>query len=139
MNDTMSFNISYDEMKKIIKKYFLEQGRCVNVKINNEIDSDRFNGSSSTSICLSEEIESLGFKFKAKNFLSIYDLKRILSFILSKEDKELVDLTDNAIVTSRTEGYGMGEHEVTTIANKSFTVVYKEKQKTLKLEPKNNN
>ncbi len=44
MNENLSYNVSYDNMKKIIKNYFMQQGKNINLSISNEIDGDRFAG-----------------------------------------------------------------------------------------------
>lgn len=128
MNENLSYNVSYDNMKKIIKNYFMQQGRDVDLRISNEIDTDRFAGMVTTTIQMLEKATIAGVESKTQSYLSIDDLKKIVSSVLEQEGKELLNLTNNAVSTSKIEGYGMGEHEVKSITDKSFTIVAKDKK-----------
>ncbi len=68
-----------------------------------------------------------GVESKTSRYLSMDDLKEIISSVLEQEGKELLDLTNNATTSSRIDGYGMEEHEVKTITGKSFTIIAREK------------
>ena len=133
MEETELYKISYKDMKKIIKNYYMEHGRNVNVIINNEIDSDRFAGTVVTTIQLSEKITLAGVETSFKKYLSMDDLKKIINDSIENENKELVDLNDNAYVESRCEGYGMDEHDIKYITGKSFTLIVKEKKNNKEL------
>ncbi|MEE3342884.1 MAG: hypothetical protein VZS44_02215 [Bacilli bacterium] len=130
MKETMLYTISYDDMKKIIKDYYAQQGRNVDLRISNEIDDDRFAGMVTTSIQMTEKSIIAGIESKAQCYLNMDDLKEIIREVIDQEGKELLDLTDNAISSSRIEGYGMGEHEVKSITCKSFTITTREKKKS---------
>ncbi|MBP5684274.1 MAG: hypothetical protein J6X02_03360 [Bacilli bacterium] len=130
MNENIIYNVSYDDMKKIIKNYFAQQGRNVNLRISNEIDTDRFAGMVMTSIQLTETSTIGGIESKSHCYLDMDDLKEIVGNILEQEGKELLDLTNNAVSSSRIEGYGMGEHEVKSITGKSFTITVREKKQS---------
>lgn len=131
MNEKLSYNISYDNMKKLLKIYYAQQGRNVELRISNEIDTDRFNGMVTTSVQMIEKTTIGGVESKSQCYLSINDLKKIVGKVLEQEGKELMDLTDNAVSTNRVEGYGMGEHTVKSVTNKSFTITAKEKKQVL--------
>ena len=78
----------------------------------------------------SERIEPLGSLYPySENVMD--DLKEIVSSVLQQEGKELLSLENNAVTTSRIDGYGMGEHEVKTVTGKSFTLTVREKKQTL--------
>ncbi|MBO4601251.1 MAG: hypothetical protein J5634_03380 [Bacilli bacterium] len=126
MNENITYNISYVNMKKIVKNYFIALGRDVSLKINNEIDSDRFAGTVVSSYQLVEKRTIAGVESKTSIDFSIDDLKSIISSVLEQSGQELISLKDNAATCFKIEGYGMGEHEVETITNKSFTITSKE-------------
>lgn len=131
MNENILYSISYDDMKKIIKNYYAQQGRDVDLRISNEIDTDRFAGMVTTTIQMTEKVAIGGVESKSQSYLDMDDLKAIVGNVLEQEGKELVDLTNNAVSSSRIDGYGMGEHEVKSITGKSFTITAREKKKTL--------
>ena len=127
MNNSFEYNISYDSMRKIIKNYYTENGKEVTIRIHNEIDDDRFAGMIITTVEVIEEALIAGQKVSSKTYLDGDDLKKIMKEVLSKENKELIDLTNNANVQTKIEGYY--EQEKHYIANKSFTVTVREKEK----------
>ena len=131
MNESLLYNISYDDMKKIIKSYYAQQGRNVDLRISNEIDTDRFAGMVTTSIQMTEKSTIGGIESKSQCYLDMSNLKEIVGSVLEQEGKELLDLTNNAVSSSKIEGYGMGEHEVKSITGKSFTITAREKKQTL--------
>lgn len=104
MNENLSYNISYDSMKKIIANYFMQQGKNVDVRISNEIDTDRFSGMVTTSIQVIEKSTIAGIESKTKKYLSLDDIKEITDSALKLEGKELIDLTNNAVSTNRIKG-----------------------------------
>lgn len=127
MNNSFEYNISYDSMRKIIKNYYAENGKDVAIRIHNDIDDDRFAGMIITTVEVIEEASIAGQKVRLKTYLDGDDLKKIMKEVLSKENKELIDLTNNANVQTKIEGYY--EQEKQYIANKSFTVTVREKGK----------
>lgn len=129
MNNSFEYNISYDSMRKIIKNYYAENGKEVTIRIHNDIDDDRFAGMIITTVEVIEEASIAGEKVSSKTYLDGDDLKKIMKEVLAKENKELIDLTNNANVQTKIEGYYMDEHEKQYIANKSFTVTVREKGK----------
>jgi len=131
MNESLSYNISYDNMKKIIKNYYAQQGRNVDLRISNEIDTDRFAGMVMTRIEMTEKSTIGGVESKSQCYLDMDKLKELVGNVLEQEGKELLDLTNNAVSSSRIEGYGMGEHEVKSITGKSFTITAREKKQIL--------
>ena len=134
MSEKKTYDVSYDKMKTIIRNYYAKQGRNVEVRISNEIDTDRFAGMVTTIIRLTEKSTIGGVESKSESYLDMDELKEIVSSVLEQEGKELLDLTNNAVSSSRIEGYGMGEHEVKSITNKSFTIAAREKEQTLERE-----
>ena len=72
-----------------------------------------------------------GIESKSQCYLDMSNLKEIVGSVLEQEGKELLDLTNNAVSSSKIEGYGMGEHEVKSIIGKSFTITAREKKQTL--------
>ena len=82
-----------------------------------------------TTVEVIEEASIAGEKVRSKTYLDGDDLKKIMKEVLAKENKELIDLTNNANVQTKIEGYYMDEHEKQYIANKSFTVTVREKGK----------
>lgn len=131
MNESLSYNISYDNMEKIIKNYYAQQGRNVDLRISNEIDTDRFAGMVMTRIEMTEKSTIGGVESKSQCYLDMDKLKELVGNVLEQEGKELLDLTNNAFSSSRIEGYGMGEHEVKSITGKSFTITAREKKQIL--------
>lgn len=127
MNNSFEYNINYDSMRKIIKNYYAENGKEVTIRIHNDIDDDRFAGMIITTVEVIEEASIAGEKVISKTYLDGDDLKKIMKEVLSKENKELIDLTNNANVQTKIEGYY--EQEKQYIANKSFTVTVREKEK----------
>ena len=132
MNENKLYNVSYGAMTKIIKNYYAQQGRNVDLMISNEIDTDRFAGTVMTRIQMTEKSSIGGIASPSKCYLDIDDLKEIVGNVLEQEGKELLDLTNNAVISSKIEGYGMGEHEVKSITGKSFTIIAREKKQTIK-------
>ncbi len=132
MNDYSSYSISYENMKKIIKNYFMQQGRNVEVRISNEVDEDRLPGTVITSIWYLERRTIAGVESKAHICLPMEDLKEILSSVLEQENKELIDLQNNATIETSYEGQGMAEHRVQKISDKTFTIISREKQEGIK-------
>jgi len=130
MNENISYTISYDQMKEIIKNYYANQGRNVDFKISNKIDTDRFQGMVTTSMQITEKSTIGGVEAESNSYLDMNDLKEIIGTILEQENKELLKLTNNAFSSSRIEGYGMGEHEVKSVTEKSFTITVREKKQT---------
>ena len=129
-NKKITINITYGEMRKLVKAYYAEQGKDVSLRINNEIDNDRFAGSVVTNMFLQEAIQLSGIKKITSTEININDLKNILRVLLEKQGKELVSLINNAMVDSNVEGYLMGEHTVEFITDKSFTCVVRDKKFT---------
>lgn len=127
MNNSFEYNINYDSMRKIIKNYYAENGKEVTIRIHNDIDDDRFAGMIITTVEVIEEASIAGEKVSSKTYLDGDDLKKIMKEVLAKENKELIDLTNNANVQTKIEGYY--EQEKQYIANKSFTVTVREKEK----------
>ncbi len=134
MSEKKSYDVSYDKMETIIKNYYAKQGRNVEVRISNEIDTDRFAGMVTTRIQLTEKSTIGGVESELESYLNMDELKKIVSSVLEQEGKELLGLTDNAVSSSRIEGYGMGEHEVKSITGQSFTIDTREKQQNLERE-----
>ena len=131
MNEILSYDISYKNKKKIIKNYYAQQGRNVDLRISSEIDTDRFAGMVATSIQMTEKAAIGGVESKSQSYLDMDDLKEIVGNVLEQDGKELLDLTNNAVSSSKIEGYGMGEHEAKSITGKSFTITAREKKQTL--------
>lgn len=131
MSDEMYFNISYDNMKKIIKNYFAKQGRLVNVSITNTIDTDRYAGTVNTCVLLTENTKIGGVESEGHCYLSIDDLKEIVAEVLERENKEVLNLSNNAVTSSRIDGFGMDEHVVESITGKYFTIKVREKNKNI--------
>lgn len=134
MSEKKSYNVTYDNMKKLIKNHYAKQGRNVEVRISNEIDTDRFAGMVTTRIRLTERSTIGGVESETESYLNMDELKKIVSSVLAQEGKELLGLTNNAVPSSRIEGYGMGEHEVKSITGQSFTIDTREKEQTLERE-----
>jgi hypothetical protein len=126
MDKNITFDISYGKMKMIVKKYYAQQGRDVELKINNVIDTDRFEGTATTSMELVEKTTFGGIEFKAPQPFDMGDLREVVSDILEQEGKEFVDLRNNAVVESKFEGCGIAEHEVKYITGRSFTISARE-------------
>ena len=97
-NKKITINITYGEMRKLVKAYYAEQGKDVSLRINNEIDNDRFTGSVVTNMFLQETIQLSGIKKITSTEININDLKNILRVLLERQGKELVSLTNNAMV-----------------------------------------
>lgn len=131
MEENMSYTISYADMKMIVKNYYAQQGRNVDLRFSSDIDTDRFAGMVMTHIKMTEKATIGGVETKSQCYLGMDDLKKIIGNILEPEGKELLDLTNNAVSSSRIEGFGMGEHEVKSITGKSFTITAREKKRTL--------
>lgn len=130
MNENLNSKVSYENMKKIVKNYYLQQERNVDLRITNEIDTDRFSGTVVTTMELVEKTKIAGVETKVSTVLSINDLKEILNNILEEEGKELVELKSNAFASTRVEGHHMGEHTVKYVSDKSFTITVKPKTKS---------
>ena len=130
MNNNFIYNINYDNMKQIVANYFLEQGRRVVLEIDDFIDNDRFYGTVTSIMYLIEIRTLMGIESSIKTIISIDDLKDILASILEQEGKELIDLKNNTITSSRIVGYGMIEQEEKTIVGKSFTITAREKERS---------
>ena len=124
------YTISYAKMKKMVKNYYKEQGRDVELRITNEIDNDRHIGDLTTTICLIEKRKIAGVEARKIDYLSEDDLKDIINLILESEGIEIADLTDDAFVSSRIEGFGMDEHIVPYVTSKTFTLIIKEKKQS---------
>lgn len=131
MSEKKSYDVSYDKMQTIIKNYYAKQGRNVEVSISNEIDTDRFAGTVTTRIRLTEKSTIGGVESESESYLNMGELKKIVSSVLDQEGRELLGLTNNAVSSSRIEGYGMGEHEVKSITGQSFTIDTREKEQTI--------
>lgn len=128
MSETRTYIISYGDMRKIVHNYYMKSSRNVRLIIKNEIDTDRFAGSVITTMQLVEESSIAGIKKRSIAYFSIDNLKEILSLLLLHEGKEVLSITDNAVVSTRIKGNGLGEYEEQTITGKSFKVVTKIKE-----------
>ena len=84
-----------------------------------------------TTLELTEKSTIAGVETITSSYLSMDDLKEIVSSVLQQEGKELLSLKNNAVTTSRIEGYGMGEQEVKTVTGKSFALTVRENKQTL--------
>lgn len=130
MNNIFEYKISYDSMGKILKNYYAERGKEVSIRMNNDIDDDRFPGMVITTIEVIEETELAGEKVKSKTYLDGDDLKKIMEEVLAKENKELIDLKNNVSTQTKIEGYYMNERIY--ITDKSFTITARDKGKVYK-------
>ncbi len=129
MNDLTSYKLTYSDMRELVHQYFKAQGREVKLVISNEIDTDRFAGTVVTTMQLNEKTTFAGIPNISVRTIDIEDLKEIIQVMSDQDGKEIVNITNNAVVTSKTKGYGMGEHSVEKISNKSFTVSARTKKK----------
>ncbi len=132
MNESRPKEISYAGMKKIIEKHYERLGQNATVKITSEVDTDRYNGMTTTSIEVVSRDTFLGVPSKDPIYLSMDELKDMLNEDLRAENstQEIVSITPNAYTTENVEGYGMGEHTVRSVANKTFSVQVREKTKS---------
>ena len=126
MDKYIEYNITYANMRQIVKNYFKRQGLDVNVRIYNEIDNDRFAGMVITTVKVTGKTTIAGVETNINKILTMRDLKEIVKEEFAKDEKEVNELTSNATKERKTEGYLMGEHDVEVVGNKSFTVTAKE-------------
>ena len=89
MNENILYSVSYNDMKKIIINYYAQQGRNVDLRISNEIDTDRFAGMVTTSIQMTEKSTIGGIESKSHCYLDIDDLKEIVGNVLEQDCTEM--------------------------------------------------
>lgn len=132
MDEIRQKKITYAGMKKIIEKHYERLGQDATVKITSEVDTDRYNGMTTTSIKVVLQDTFLGVPSEDPIYLSMDELKDMLNEDLSAENsaQEIVSITPNAYTTETVKGYGMGEHTVESVADKSFSVQVREKTKS---------
>ena len=130
MNNMFEYQISYDSMRKILENYYANEGKEVSIIIHDKKDDDT--GMVNTIIEIKEKIMIAGVELPKSEKFNLDEVKKIMKEVLAKEDKILIELINNANVQTKTVGFWMGEHDEEYIADRSFTVFAKEKEKVYK-------
>ncbi len=75
-----------------------------------------------TTITVAEPIEIMGMKKDVKQTITEEELNTMLKALFDLYEFQLTKITLNDGLNSRWEGYGMGEHEVTSAYFKGITI-----------------
>lgn len=81
-----------------------------------------------TEISVTESLEIAGMNKEVKEVLTTEQLRTLLTALFGLYDFDMTDLTINDGLSSRCEGYGMGEHEVKTAYFSGITVNVQKKK-----------
>lgn len=121
-----TYEVNYDSMGEIIKKCFKKNWEDVEVSFDNSvIDDERGNGKVvKTSICITKDSDLLGVDTKAKQELSMLDLRQLINLHLQWEWKELANLKNNATAIITRYDRLWDEYR---IMGETFTIVVKKK------------
>ena len=118
INETLSFVISYEDMCRRVKNYYiLQEAKVVTLKIVNEKDLD---GKLTTRYEL-YEMSPLSCNKLEPIDLPFHKLEEIIKYGLG-EDEELVKLTNNVYLNNNNN----------LLSNKSFTITTKEKGRKIR-------
>ena len=95
-------------LEKLLFDKFYPEDKNIEVSIRNLIDTDRFYGTVNTIIQITKTVRTMGVEVPQIIYLGKDDLKSIINSVFEKENKELVELTNDAITSYRCEEYDMG-------------------------------
>ena len=141
-----NFVFSEENLIELIKKYYVENGRNVSVKIDYNVVEDFFDYSVQSSysvetiISASENVSIAGMNLTKQFNLSMDEVEDIVRDILEKDGYEVFCLTNN---TSSKESFLktlLSTDHGRTVINKTFTVTarVKEEEKILQKKIENN-
>lgn len=142
-----NFVFSEENLIELIKKYYVENGRNVSVKIDYNVVENSFDYSAvqssysvETIISASENVSIAGMNLTKQFNLSMDEVEDIVRDILEKDGYEVFCLINN---TSSKESFlkiWLGNDHGRTVINKTFTVTarVKEEEKMLQKKIENN-
>ena len=131
MIEDTSYEISFSEMKKMVKNYFKQEGRNVDLVIDCDEDVDHYSNSVETIMSLIEKVTIAGIHTTARSYFSIDDLKEVLSETFEKMGKSITSIDINATLEKKYDGCYNSDSYENVITNKSFTVNTKTNSLTL--------
>ena len=122
MIEDTSYEISFSEMKKMVKNYFKQEGRNVDLIIECDEDVDHYSNSVETIMSLIEKVTIAGIRTTARSYFSIDDLKEVISETFEKMGKSITSIDINATLEKKYDGCYNSDSYENVIRNKSFTV-----------------
>ena len=122
MIEDTSYEISFSEMKKMVKNYFKQEGRNVDLIIECDEDVDHYSNSVETIMSLIEKVTIAGIRTTARSYFSIDDLKEVISETFEKMGKSITSIDINATLEKKYDGCYNSDSYENVIKNKSFTV-----------------
>lgn len=142
------FNFVFSEKNliELIKKYYVENGRNVSIKIDYNVVEDSFGYSVQsgysveTIISASENVSIAGMNLTKQFNLSMDEVEDIVRDILEKDGYEVFCLTNNTSSKESILKTWLGNDHGRTVINKNFTVSarVKEEEKMLQKKIENN-
>lgn len=135
----MEIEFTKEETIKLIEEYYKKlEDRIVKASISAKKGYTGWRDEEGcvTTITVAEPIEIMGMKKDVKQTITEEELNTMLKALFDLYEFQLTKITLNDGLNSRWEGYGMGEHEVTSAYFKGITINVT-KKKNVSLAKKN--
>ncbi len=135
----MEIEFTKEETIKLIEEYYKKlEDRIVKASISAKKGYTGWRDEEGcvTTITVAEPIEIMGMKKDVKQIITEEELNTMLKALFDLYEFQLTKITLNDGLNSRWEGYGMGEHEVTSAYFKGITINVT-KKKNVSLAKKN--
>ena len=121
----MEIEFTKEETIKLIEEYYKKlEDRTVKASISAKKGYTGWRDEEGcvTIITVAEPIEIMGMKKDVKQTITEEELNTMLKALFDLYEFQLTKITLNDGLNSRWEGYGMGEHEVTSAYFKGITI-----------------
>ena len=121
----MEIEFTKEETIKLIEEYYKKlEDRIVKASISAKKGYTGWRDEEGcvTTITVAEPIEIMGMKKDVKQIITEEELNTMLKALFDLYEFQLTKITLNDGFNSRWEGYGMGEHEVTSAYFKGITI-----------------
>lgn len=121
----MEIEFTKEETIKLIEEYYKKlEDRTVKASISAKKGYTGWRDEEGcvTTITVAEPIEIMGMKKDVKQTITEEELNTMLKALFDLYEFQLTKITLNDGLNSRWEGYGMGEHEVTSAYFKGITI-----------------
>lgn len=130
----MEIEFTKEETLKLIEEYYKKlEDRTVKASISAKKGYIGWRDEEGcvTTITVAEPIEIMGMKKDVKQTITEEELNTMLKALFDLYEFQLTNITLNDGLNSRWEGYGMGEHEVTSAYFKGITINVTKKKNVL--------
>ena len=121
----MEIEFTKEETLRLIEEYYKKlEDRTVKASISAKKGYTGWRDEEGcvTTITVAEPIEIMGMKKDVKQTITEEELNTMLKALFDLYEFQLTKITLNDGLNSRWEGYGMGEHEVTSAYFKGITI-----------------